>query len=43
MRAKDLCLHSKLCLCSLADTLKELWISELLPEDRKLKSMKQVQ
>lgn len=24
-----------------ADTLKELWVSELLPENRKLKSLKQ--
>ena len=25
-----------------ADTLKELWVSDLLPEERKLKSLKQV-
>ena len=28
--------------CFLLDTLKELWVSDLLPEERKLKSLKQV-
>ena len=30
------------CFCLHTDTLKELWITNLLPEGRKLKTMKQV-
>ena len=35
-------IHLLCCLFPLADTLKELWLTDLLPGNRKLKSLKQV-